>query len=103
MRFLGLNLAQAPPGPYELVLTVKDEVARDHRRGAPALRPGGDASSGGDSVIPLDRTPASLRRLAAASLAAFLSCLPPYVPGQEPAAQGPTVFSSDTGSWSCST
>jgi VWFA-related protein len=27
MRFLGLNLAQAPPGSYELVLTVKDEVA----------------------------------------------------------------------------
>jgi hypothetical protein len=27
MRFMGLNLAQAPPGSYELVLTIRDEVA----------------------------------------------------------------------------
>jgi len=27
MRFMGMNLAEAPPGEYELVLTVRDEVA----------------------------------------------------------------------------
>ena len=27
MRFMGINLSGAPPGEYELVLTVRDEVA----------------------------------------------------------------------------
>jgi hypothetical protein len=27
MRFMGINLSEAPPGEYELVLTVRDEVA----------------------------------------------------------------------------
>jgi hypothetical protein len=27
MRFMGINLAETPPGEYELVLTVRDEVA----------------------------------------------------------------------------
>lgn len=27
LRFIGINLSAAPPGPYELVLTVRDEVA----------------------------------------------------------------------------
>jgi hypothetical protein len=27
MRFMGVNLSEAPPGEYELVLTVRDEVA----------------------------------------------------------------------------
>jgi hypothetical protein len=26
MRFMGINLAGAAPGPYEIVLTVKDEA-----------------------------------------------------------------------------
>ena len=27
MRFMGINLSEAPPGEYELVVSVRDEVA----------------------------------------------------------------------------